>query len=232
MDIVVGLIVEAGFKRTSVSLDFAKPVVVHAVAGAGKTRLIKEILEKVPEAVAYTFGTPDSATLTGRRVQGIKERVAKKTGQLEIIDEYLAAKEQLVGANFLFADPQQYEQIAQEAHLIKAETHRFGKQTASLLCSLNFTCISQRVDTINIENIWKAKLRGQVIAWEPTVCRLLTNHSQPHAHPQEVIGHTYEEVTIVTSDLYSAAHPRHLIYIALTRHRYRLTIASAKETHS
>lgn len=223
MDRVVNLVFEAGFEKTPIPWDQNSPLVIHAVAGAGKSRLCRIILEQLPEAEVYTHGVPDHPTLSGRRIKPYSLR--EQPGPFDLIDEYLAAEHN--NAKVLLADPLQYPGHPKYCHFISRVSHRFGRRTAEKLTQLGIPCSSTRFDILLTENIWKVVIEGQVIAWDPAVCKLLQAHGVAHKSPEEVRGETFDTVTVLHPTEKVPEAEQFLLYIALTRHRTKLIIGLA-----
>lgn len=224
MEILLSNILDAGFKRTKLPLTNKELIVVHAVAGAGKSTLIRRILENLPEAQAYTYGAADPQTLSGRRIKSITDRPAVP-GPLDIIDEYLGGGYE--GARVVFCDPYQYQGNALEAHFILNHSRRFGRNTARLLRSLEFDVESDREDVLLTTDIWQEEIQGNIIAYEPEVATWVAAHGAKCLIPEEIRGKTFQEATVVCTDLQLCCQElRHLLYVALTRHRTKLIIAS------
>lgn len=224
MEIVLSNILDFGFKRTKLPLTNKQLIVIHAIAGAGKSTLIRRILENVPEAQAYTHGVPDSQTLSGRRIKAYSERPATP-GPLDIIDEYLGGS--FTGAKVILCDPYQYSETAQEAHFTQNTSKRFGRNTAKLLRSLEFDVESEREDVLLTTDIWQEEIQGTIIAYEEEVQQWVSAHGAICLHPREIRGKTFQETTVICTDLQVCCEElRHLLYVALTRHRTKLIIAS------
>lgn len=224
MEILLSNILDFGFKRTKLPLRNKDFIVVHAVAGAGKSTLIRKILENLPEAQAYTHGAEDPQTLSGRRIKSYSERPSTP-GPLDIVDEYLGGD--FTGAKVIFCDPYQYLEIAQEAHFVQNSSKRFGRNTAKLLRTLEFDVESEREDVLLTTDIWQEEIQGTIIAYEPEVLSWVTAHGAKCLNPAEIRGRTFQETTVVCTDLQLCCQElRHLLYVSLTRHRTKLIIAS------
>ncbi|AHB87034.1 putative triple gene block protein 1 [Potexvirus nesignambrosiae] len=230
MDVIISKILESGFTRTDEPISEGNQVVVHAIAGSGKTRLIKELLDAHNFIRAYTHGPVPSRGISGRSVikatsqppQGLPE------GTYTILDEYLAGPSE--GYHCLLADPFQYAQEPKRAHFIGTHSHRFGRNTAALLTSLGFTCSSARSDVVLHTDYWKFRPTGQAIAFQAEVCANLRANNLEHTNDTEALGKTYKEVAFYHTDweeLKEEDYPdRHKLYICLTRHRSKLTLVS------
>nr|DAZ85794.1 TPA_asm: triple gene block protein 1 [Cardamom virus X] len=205
------------FQRTQVPLPTStgKPVVVHTVAGAGKTTVVREILHNQPNLVACTYGVPDPPTLTGLRILG-------PTDHADIVDEYPAATSTF-GARLLLADPLQHRGITHPAHYVSSHTYRFGQETCSLLASFGIHCTSDRTDKVTHSDPYTVDPVGQIIAIGAGAEELLQRHHLEYLKPCQTLGLTFEEVTILSDQDLEDVDPV-TRYIAVTRHREKLLI--------
>lgn len=224
MEIILSTILDFGFKRTKIPLGERSLIIVHAVAGAGKSTLIRKILEEVPESQAYTHGAPDPQSLSGRRIKAYSTR-PNTPGPLDIIDEYLGGD--YPDAKLIFCDPYQYTTTALEAHFTQNTSKRFGKNTAKLLRALDFNVESDREDIVLTTDIWQEEIQGTLIAYEPEVVNWVTAHGAICFPAEDIRGRTFPETTLVCTNLRNCCEElRHLLYVALTRHKTKLVIAS------
>lgn len=67
MDRLIDLLTANGYSRTDHPIS--KPLVIHAVAGAGKTTLIRQFLKENPAINAQTLGTPDKPNLSRKMIR-------------------------------------------------------------------------------------------------------------------------------------------------------------------
>ena len=99
MEHLIALLTANGYTRTDSPLS--KPLVVHAVAGAGKTTLIRDFLRTHSMTNAQTLGTPDKPNLTRKM---IRQYSMPRANHFNILDEYCA--QPLKGSwDAVFADP-------------------------------------------------------------------------------------------------------------------------------
>ncbi|AOO96600.1 triple gene block protein 1 [Ligustrum virus A] len=219
MDILVKYLNKYNFIRLSQSIR--PPVVIHCVPGAGKTSLIREIIQADSRFVAYTCGIPDKPNLEGRWIQKIPEVFPRDV--FVLIDEYT-----LSDTNFevfaVFGDPlQSNKQVPAQAHFICNFSHRFGASTAKLLQSLGYKIEAEGEDIVSIEDIFSKDPEGQIIYFEKEVGKLLCDHSVEARSVEEIVGQTYESVTFVTAENQPLLDPV-ATFQCLTRHRNRLLI--------
>nr|BAU45630.1 triple gene block protein1 [Alternanthera mosaic virus] len=214
MNHFINLLIEEGYVRTNEILSDV--LVVHAVAGAGKSTLIRKFIHQHPQARAYTHGVPDPPNLEGRFIQPFK---TPDPSHFNILDEYCA--EPLTGAwSVLIADPLQHRAQALRPHYIKKESHRLGAATCRLLTQVGLEVHSHREeDEVDYKGVFEGPLYGTVIALDATVRALLLKHGVHPLCPAEVLGSEFEETTVVSELPLSQIKFKHALYIALTRHR-------------
>nr|URX65498.1 triple gene block protein 1 [Cowpea mild mottle virus] len=222
MNELLDILREYNFERLGHRLS--EPIVINCVPGAGKTHLIRALLERSESFVAFTTSSPDPQNLSGKRIQHISE--LKETNKLILLDEYQNLTELPAKVFAIFGDPlQSTNPFLLPANFVCYETRRFGKATASLLQSLNFRVSSNLEDTLIVEDIFSGELEGQVICFESEVANLLRAHSVDFLTPCTCQGKSFEVVTFVTSGEFSEVN-RHQHLICLTRHRSKLKILS------
>nr|WPR17637.1 MAG: movement and silencing protein TGBp1 [Dracophyllum betaflexi-like virus] len=222
MEVVLDKLLSKGFVRTCVALDF--PVVVHAVPGAGKTSLLRELIAELDFVEVVTFGIPDPPNLSSRRIKAFSEGISEKPDLVLIVDEYITGKSSVPKCDFLFSDPIQNKAFGREAHFIKSSTGRFGKQTCELLLSFGFEVSSEKEDCVVIEGIFEGDLIGQVITCEEDCADLLRRHCVDFKLHCDILGCTFDKVTFVTSSSSIPDDRRSDFYISLTRHKSFLKI--------
>ena len=221
MDSFVNLLTELGFVRTNTPLS--RPLVVHAVAGAGKSSLIRRHLESNPNAVAQTWSRPDHPNLLQRY---IRPYVGATPGAFNILDEYPA--QPLQGDwDVVIADPLQYGKYTIPPHYVKSITHRFGKATTSFLQEQGFLvhpaddCVE---DSCTTAGIFDGPLQGHIIAVDHAAKSLVEAHGVQATCPKSDLGLQYDVVTAVSTRPLSEIPDRHNLYIALTRHKIHLHV--------
>ncbi|BAJ17498.1 triple gene block 1 [Lagenaria mild mosaic virus] len=226
MNLFIEMLKENGFERTG--LPLSSPLVVHAVAGAGKTTLIRKYLASNPNSLAFTHGIPDRRNLENRYLREFDSPVP---GFFCILDEYPGG-EYKEKWDVLIADPLQHENEPMSPHFIKATSHRFGKNTEDLLTGLGFNLIGlKESDRVNISHIFGGPILGEVIALEPAARHLLLDHGlKPHC-PRSVLGQEFTEVTVVSFKPLSQFKDSADLYIALTRHSETLHVRTTGIPH-
>lgn len=202
---------------TRTSQPISSPLVVHAVAGSGKTSIVREILHSAPSQVAVTYGTPDPVNLSGHSI-GLPKPGA------DIVDEYLAAPD-LTGAKLVLADPLQHKREPLRAHFVSRNTKRFGKETCELLQSLGVDIVSELEDTVLFADAYSVDPEGVIIALGQDAVQLLEDHHAEFLRPCQVLGSTYDVVTVLT-DAPLEEQDFTDRYIACSRHRTKLLVLS------
>lgn len=205
-----------------------KPIVVNCVPGSGKSFFIKSLIKEDSRFRAFTGGEPEFQNLVGRYLRRFEGTVDPQF--INILDEYQAV-DPVHYPKFaaIFGDPLQEipRSISPQASFVSNITRRFGRETATYLVKLGVDISSEREDKLSIEYIYSGEITGVVIAFESEVIRLLNSHSCKFKRPEEVRGETFEEVTFICTGRKVTECERHLVYIALTRHRKQLKILTA-----
>nr|QQG34621.1 TGB1 [Yucca alphaflexivirus 1] len=205
----------ASYTRTSIPLSL--PLVVHAVAGAGKTHLLTQLLHSCPSVTVHTLGAPIPRDSTCRGSGG-DLRV------FNVLDEYQIAAD-TSSYQALFGDPLQgpSDKAYPDAHYVNTTSLRFGRQTCQLLNSIGITCSSVRPDQVVVQRPFGAEPRGQVIALDSEGFEYLRAHQLQPRRPCELAGQTFDECTVLVTRRLRDYQSNEL-YIALTRHRYSLLL--------
>ncbi|QGT76799.1 P2 [Citrus yellow mottle-associated virus] len=206
------------FTRTK--LPLSEPIVIHAIAGAGKTHLLEQYSRHNP---SNTFFTP----LDNKSNSLLLSPFSSDCSSASFIDEYPLC-EIPPSAKYLLADPIQYlgNPNLRKPHYICPVSHRFGSQTAALLSSLGIEAYSRKQDIVVSEDIFSFEPEGQVIACDPETQALARRHSLDFLRPCESIGRTFHTTTVLISDKLTPETLTKEIYIGLTRHTSKLIILS------
>ncbi|AXK15642.1 TGBp1 [Turtle grass virus X] len=211
----------SGYTRTEHPRAPGAPIVVHAVAGAGKTTFLRSLLE-FRETEVYTAGTHDPPSLTGKHIRCAQPPTP---GAFNILDEYPAWPTYTSEHwQALFADNLQHSGPTLRAHYTCSLTYRFGEQTAEALRHIGFT-ITPRPDSnpcagLSWDNLYVGYIFGQVITLDQEAHRLATAHGLSPITAEESRGLEFDTTTVVTTQPTLSSLPeRHLVYVALTRHR-------------
>lgn len=213
MNSFIDFLVAEGFTRTNAPISGA--LVVHAVAGAGKSTLIRKYIQHNPNARAFTHGIPDPPNITSRFIQPFQSPVP---GAFNILDEYCAAP--LTGDwDVLLADPLQHRNGGLVPHYIKECSHRLGPQTCSLLRSLGIHITSTKTeDTVNRSGLFDGPIYGQPLALDSQAGALLASHGIVAPCPTGVLGREFPIVTVVSTIPLKSVKFKHALYGALSRH--------------
>nr|BDX36216.1 triple gene block protein 1 [Plantago asiatica mosaic virus]BDX36221.1 triple gene block protein 1 [Plantago asiatica mosaic virus] len=223
MDIVISALTANNFQRTNIPIS--KPLVVHAVAGAGKTTLIQNLLPEHPNLSAQTAGSPQAPNLTGAF---IRKLTCPESNKINLLDEY-AALQPLKGSwDVVLADPLQHPGLALRPHFVKSVSHRLCPETTKLISKLICPCTSSRSEASQIEfsGLFDGPLRGTIIALDQVAHDLLTAHGAPFLCPSAALGLEFDTVTVVASQPLEAIQDKVGLYISLSRHRQQLYVRS------
>nr|WMX59020.1 triple gene block protein 1 [Desert rose mottle virus] len=201
---------------TRTSRPLSKPIIIHLVAGAGKTTIIRKLLTIHHTIRAFTCGTPDPPSLTGTHILPWK---SERPGTTTLLDEYPLATDYQV-ADFCFADPIQHNITEPYPHFTSNFTHRVPEPICNHLRSLTFDIHSTKAGSLTFENIFQGEPIGTIIAWEPEIIRLLNSHQADYLRPCQALGLQFDTVTVITLE----PKPTHLYYIACTRSLNKLII--------
>lgn len=211
-----------GFTRTQRPLS--EPIVVHAVAGAGKSTLIRKLLKQSDEFRAHTHGPPDPKTLDCTSILPFTSNPPQHL--FNILDEYPLASPK--GYKALFADILQHRNNHLPPHFIKFTSHRLAPSTTQFIADHLGIPIQGEgsAELTSVQPVLGSPLYGTIISLTPETSSLLTSHKAQFFCPDQVLGQEFEVVTVL-----SAIPIRHLkdhsgAYIALTRHTKELHVRS------
>ncbi|QCY52825.1 triple gene block protein 1 [Euonymus yellow mottle associated virus] len=232
MDKFVSLLTEFEFQRTREPISSDRPLVIHGVAGCGKSTLVLKFLRLEPSASAFTSAKESARNLLGRQIEPITSLPAEiPNDRILLLDEYPKANLRdpwnLKSFQVLLCDPLQFQEQVLPAHYISNVSKRFGKNTCDLLkAKLDITCSSSRFDSVTEASCYEVDPEGHVIGLDTDICHLARQHSLSTDDPTNCLGQTYPTVTVLSCEASLKHVPQHLAYIALTRHRTKLIILS------
>lgn len=224
MDIVLGELERSNFTR--VARVNRGALVVHCVPGAGKSSLIRRLLNSSTIFVAYTFGVADPVNLSGRRILPAKEYRDFGAPSFVIVDEYTEGDWEKLNPRVIFGDPCQSASETNNliADFICTKTLRFGKNTCELLRSFGFTIESDLEDEVIIKRAVGAEVVGELIVTDCEAATYAESHGVEYKDVCAVRGSTFPEVTLLTSQESIPSVSRANFYLCLTRHQRKLTI--------
>nr|QQG34566.1 TGB1 [Dioscorea potexvirus 1] len=222
---------------TRTNLPITTQIVVHAVAGSGKTTLIKDFKRENPDYCSLFSTIENSDNFEGIKFLNPTEVNSSEShlGKLLILDEYLQAPKELLGKfDVLLSDPYQSPHQALEPHFICNKSYRFGTQTCNLLRSLgyNIESTSTTPEKITIARAFETEVIEPVIALEQEVVNLLEYNQVKSVSPCEVVGQQFTEVTLILNNNNLRELNPVLLYLALSRHREHLLILTEDATIS
>nr|UXX34116.1 triple gene block protein 1 [Jasmine virus C] len=228
MELLLNKLASFGFTRIGSSLRL--PIVVHCVPGAGKSSLIRAILEESTELRAYTFGQADQPNLIGNYIRPFTSDSI--LDQRTIIDEYTLSPQPIQSVLALFGDPcQPGVDQGLVANFLGNFSRRFGSNTAALLQKLGFNVRAEGEDTVQVLDIFKAEPTGVIICFEQEVQKLLCAHNLEYHTIQEIQGSTFQEVSFIVSGPFQIERAREH-FLCLTRHRRTLNILCPNATYT
>lgn len=200
MNKVIEYLLEFGFSRTINPIS--RPVVIHSVAGAGKSTLIRKIISEVPNSQAFTLALEDNPNLSGNRIRklGIGEI---DEGKINILDEYLLQEVDLSKFDFVFADPCQITKGQPlPAHYIKDKTERVPAQICEFLSEHGLHSIKgEKSGSLSVSEFFGPIPTGQILCYQKEVFDYLQSYSIRAKFPCEVQGKEFETVTLfITGD--------------------------------
>nr|AVL84358.1 triple gene block protein 1 [Plantago asiatica mosaic virus] len=223
MDSVINALTSNNFHRTNIPIS--RPLVVHAVAGAGKTTLIQNLLPEHPDLAAQTAGTSQNPNLTGAF---IRKLTCPEPHKLNLLDEYVALQPLKGSWDVVLADPLQHPGLALRPHFVKSVSHRLCPTTTRLLSKLVCPCTSSRTDESKIQfsGLFDGPLLGTIIALDQTTQTLLSAHGAPFLCPTAALGLEFDTVTVVSALPLEEVTDKVALYISLSRHRSQLHVRS------
>nr|UTM72624.1 triple gene block protein 2 [Banmivirus BanMMV] len=211
------LILNSGFLETGHPV--IDRIVIHGVAGCGKSTLTRELLKDENFNIVNTLS--DSCfNLEG---QLIKKELTTLKNKINILDEYLSVDNH-EGFQILLADPFQYKKIPYLAHYIKKESHRLKKELIPILTEIGIE-VETREGGLSIihGSAYDIEPKGKIISIEPEVIEYVSKHGLEVHHSTCVQGQEFESVTFYHSkDLKNLE--RSELYVALTRVKNELRI--------
>ncbi|QIL68841.1 triple gene block protein 1 [Papaya virus X] len=219
MEKLIEILTADGYSRTD--LPISKPLVIHAVAGAGKTETIRRFLKVWPATNAQTLGTPDKPNISRKMIRAF---TGPKANMFNILDEYCAVP--LKGSwDAVFADPLQHPDHALDPHFTKSVSHRVGPETCDILSDIGIEVTSVgESQTVSRTGVFDGELHGVLIALDLEIERLVRNHGLPVLCPRSTIGLQFPKVTVLSSIPLTHIEDVTSVYIALTRHTKELHV--------
>nr|QTU68451.1 triple gene block protein 1 [Potato virus X] len=215
MDILIISLKSLGYSRTSRPLD-SGPLVVHAVAGAGKSTALRKLIARHPTFTVHTLGVPDKVSI---RTKGIQKPGPIPEGNFAILDEYTLDATTREAYQALFADPYQAPELSLEPHFYLETSFRTPRKAAALIasCGFDFETNSQEDGHLEVTGIFKGPLLGKVIAIDSEAETTLSRHGVEFVKPCQVIGLEFPVVTIVSAAPIEEIGQSTLFYNAITR---------------
>lgn len=211
------LIEESGFTATSNKI--VDVIVIHGVAGCGKSTLTKELAKDNNFNIVNALSN-EEFNLEG---QFIKRELITFNDKINVLDEYLSVDCQ-EGFQVLLADPFQYEKAPLLANYIKKVSHRFKKELLPVLSEIGIEIEAEKEGLkITKGSAYEIEPKGKVITTEEQVAKYVLSHGINICYPNCVQGQEFDIVTFYhCKDLKELK--RSELYVALTRVREELLI--------
>lgn len=211
------LIENFGFTATEHTIT--DKIVIHGVAGSGKSALTKELVKDNNFNVVNTL-SKEEFNLSGQYIQ---RDLVTFDDKINVLDEYLSIDHH-EGFQVLLADPFQYKKIPYKANYIKRKSHRFKKELVPLLSELGVD-VDTEEEGLNIVkgSAYEIEPEGKLIAIEEDVIEYVLKHGLNICYPECVQGQEFESVTIYHSKALKELE-RSELYTALTRVKKELRI--------
>nr|QLJ11035.1 TGB1 [Clover yellow mosaic virus] len=222
MNTLTNLLLSEGYTRTTKPLS--EPLIIHAVAGAGKSTLIRKLLAQSDTYRAHTNGPPDPPTPACTSIIPFTSNPPQHT--FNILDEYPIGQSK--GYKALFADILQHRNNHQSPHFIKTISHRLGPSTAKLIReTLNIPLEGTgEAELKSILPVLGSPLFGTLTALTPEVAAFINDHGAKFYCPDQVLGLEFPVVTVLSTLPLTSLPDQSATYIALSRHTQELHVRS------
>nr|WAB21348.1 triple gene block protein 2 [Banmivirus BanMMV] len=211
------LIEDFGFVATNNPIT--DKIVIHGVAGCGKSTLTRELIKDSGFNVVNAL-SDEKIDLTG---QYIKKDLITFENKINVLDEYLSVDHH-EGFQVLLADPFQYSQKPYLANYTKKKSHRFKKELVPILLELGIE-VQVEEEGLNITrgSAYDIEPKGKIICIEKEVAEYVSGHGLEICYPCCVQGQEFEVVTFYYKKELKELS-RSDLYIALTRVRRELKL--------
>lgn len=211
------LIERSGF--TATSNEIFDVIVIHGVAGCGKSTLTKELAKDKNFNIVNALSN-EEFNLEG---QYIRRDLTTFSDKINVLDEYLSVNCQ-EGFQVLLADPFQYERVPLLANYVKKVSHRFKKELLPILLEVGIEIEAEKEGlVITRGSAYEIEPKGKVITTEQQVAEYVSEHGLDVCYPNCVQGQEFDVVTF-----YHCKELKELkrseLYVALTRVREELLI--------
>lgn len=211
------LIEKSGF--TATSNEIVDVIVIHGVAGCGKSTLTKEL------AKDKNFNVVNALSSEEFNLEGlcIRRELTAFDDKINVLDEYLSVDCQK-GFQVLLVDPFQYEKVPRLANYIKRVSHRFRKELLPVLSEIGIEAEAEKEGlAITRGSAYEIEPKGKVITTEEQVAKYVSRHGINICFPNCVQGQEFDIVTFYhCKDLKELK--RSELYVALTRVKEELLI--------
>nr|AAY51615.1 TGBp1 [Pepino mosaic virus] len=201
-------------------------IVVHGIAGTGKTTLLRTLFSAYPNLV---IGSPRPCYLDkANNISQVCLSCFPNT-LCDIVDEYHLLESYQEPTLALFGDPCQctFIERLRIPHYTSFRTHRFGKSTAELLnklFQLQIVSVKQEDDIVEFFDPFQVDPTENISASEEEVLEFVSDQVVTTSS-EELAGLEFTETTFYCTTLAAAVtkNPART-FISLTRHTQKLTI--------
>lgn len=201
-------------------------IVVHGIAGTGKTTLLRTLFSAYPSLV---IGSPRPCYLDkANKISQVCLSCFPNT-LCDIVDEYHLLESFPEPKLAIFGDPCQctYIERLRIPNYTSFRTHRFGKSTAALLnklFDLNIESVKAQDDTVEYFDPFAVDPSEHISASEKEVLEFVGDQVETTSS-EELAGLEFSEVTFYCTTLAGAVQENPAkTFISLTRHTSKLTI--------
>nr|QVD99726.1 triple gene block protein 2 [Banmivirus BanMMV] len=211
------LIEQSGFLATGNSI--ADKIVIHGVAGCGKSALTQELIKDNNFNVVNPL-SKEEFDISGRY---ISRELITLDNKINVLDEYLSV-DCHQGFQVLLADPFQYKKIPYQANYIKNLSHRFKRELIPILLEIGVEVEAESEGLKLLRgSAYEFEPKGTIISTEEDVIEYVSRHGLEIHHSSCVQGQEFEAVTVYHSKEIRDLE-RSEVYIALTRVREELRL--------
>lgn len=211
------LIEEFGFVSTGVAIS--DRIVIHGVAGCGKSTLTKELLKDNSFNVVNPL-SKEEFDITGHC---IKKDLVTFESKINVLDEYLSVN-CYQGFQVLLADPFQYKKIPLQANYIKRKSHRLSKELVPILQGIGVQIEAEKEGlTIVKGSAYEFEPKGIIVSTESEVIEYVQKHGIEIHQPHCVQGQEFDIVTVYHNQELKSLE-RSELYVALTRVKNELRL--------
>ncbi|UOH28272.1 triple gene block protein 1 [Kudzu virus D] len=227
MNNIIELFEKSGFVKISDKNN--PPYFLHAVPGAGKTSLLKDLLQENRQVRVYSKICIEKPNLSGRYIKLYRDEVLDESF-INILDEY-AFGSFVEGFDFYLGDPLQLSlDLTREADFIKSTSYRVPKPVCEFLCAAGHLISGVTEGSISFETFFGEEPSGTILAYQKEVLDYLRSYNLAVLSPCEVQGREFDLVTLFVAGILSEEAQCKEFYCCATRAKSKLIIRSTDES--